>query len=653
MLTESFAAAVAEAEQIISAAPHISSDADLAEGYDYLAGNIRGSLQLAWAYQLDFPYFIASTGPYTKMGLDNPDALYFHSYLRDDAEYVVTGRRGSTRDLSFQVLKGDYTPAEVPDSLTAFDDRALDIAADGTFGLRFGPPVPDPGPQYYTLAPGSSMLVVREVYSDWAAERRGTISIRRADRAGCAPPPEGVSRQAKRYGAAGKILLSRLRTFLAFPEWFYLNLPVNTMTPPRRTPGGLATQFSSAGHYRLAGDEAMIVTVPAAPREVAPYQGIQLGSMWYVSLDYINHQTSLTADQARGQPGRPAAVRDLRAGSRGRELAGDHRPSARLRADPLAAADQGPGPGRRAAGGGCPVRGPARPAALRRPGAGDPRGVGPADRGPAGRGRRPDAGLMALLEGTVVVVSGVGPDLGRSIALRCARAGADLVLAARTAARLDEVAKEVTALGRRAAAIPADITDETSAAGLAEAAVAAFGRVDTLIHNAFVIPPHDEPGQGGSGHVPESVRNKRHGGPEPDPPADPGAGGARRLGRDDQLGGAAALAGHVRRLQDVQVRAARPGRRAWPPSSGRRASGSTRSPPAGSGAARCSGTSGTWPISAACARQVVYDETAASTDLRRLPEPDEVADAVVFLASPMARAITGQCLDVNCGEFHH
>jgi hypothetical protein len=302
MLTESFAAAVAEAEQIISAAPHISSETDLAEGYDYLAGNIRGSLQLAWAYQLDFPYFIASTGPYTKMGLDNPDALYFHSYLRDDAEYVVTGRRGSTTDLSFQVLKGDYTPAEVPDSLTAFDDRALDIAADGTFELRFGPPVPAPGPQYYALAPGSSMLVVREVYSDWAAERRGTVSIRRADRAGCAPPPADTARQAKRYGAAGKILLSRLRTFLAFPEWFYLNLPVNTMTPPRRTPGGLATQFSSAGHYRLAEDEAMIVTVPAAPRGVAPYQGIQLGSMWYVSLDYINHQTSLTADQAVASP---------------------------------------------------------------------------------------------------------------------------------------------------------------------------------------------------------------------------------------------------------------------------------------------------------------------------------------------------------------
>jgi hypothetical protein len=74
------------------------------------------------------------------------------------------------------------------------------------------------------------------------------------------------------------------------------------MTSPRRTPGGLASQFSSAGHFDLAPDEAMIVTVPDAGRELAPYQGIQLGSMWYISLDYINHQTSLTADQARLDP---------------------------------------------------------------------------------------------------------------------------------------------------------------------------------------------------------------------------------------------------------------------------------------------------------------------------------------------------------------
>ena len=302
MLTQSFADAVAEAEKIITGAPHVRTEADLAEGYDYLAGNIRASLQLAWAYQRDFPYFVSSTGPYIKMGLDNPDTLYFHSYLRDDAEYVVTGRRGTTTDLSFQVLDGDYSPVEVPGSLTAFDDRAIEIAGDGTFELRFGPG--DRGRNHFPLGPGAAMLLVREVYSDWDAEQRGTIGIRRADRAGCAPPVPDTEAMAKRYRVAGKILLSRLRTFLAFPEWFYLKEPVNTMTPPRPTPGGLATQFSSAGHFDLGEDQAMILTVPAAGRDVAPYQGIQLGSMWYVSLDYINHQTSLTADQATIDPDR-------------------------------------------------------------------------------------------------------------------------------------------------------------------------------------------------------------------------------------------------------------------------------------------------------------------------------------------------------------
>jgi hypothetical protein len=299
VLTQSFADAVVEAEKIIASAPHVRTAQDLAEGYDYLAGSIQGSLHLAWAYQRDFPYFVQSTGPYTKMGLDNPDTIYLHAYLRQDAEYVISGVRGSTSDLSFQVLNGDYSPVEVPDSLTAFDDRELDIAADGSFELRFGPAPSGPRPGYFTLGPGSAMLVVREVYSDWATEKRGTLRIQRADKIGQAPPAPDEALLAKRYGVAGKILLSRLRTFLAFPDWFYLKEPVNTMTPPRRTPGGLASQFSSAGHFDLARDQAMIVTVPDAGRDLAPYQGIQLGSLWYISLDYINHQTSLTADQAR------------------------------------------------------------------------------------------------------------------------------------------------------------------------------------------------------------------------------------------------------------------------------------------------------------------------------------------------------------------
>src|SRR5690349_23101308 len=184
MLTQPFAEALAEAEKLIADAPFVASEQDLAEGYDYLAGSIQASLRLAWAYQRDFPYFVPSTGPYTKMGLDNPDTLYFHAYLRDDAEYVVSGRRGSTADLSFQVLKEDYSPVEVPDSLSAFDDREIEVGPGGTFELRFGPArdadghnaCPAPALRahprsFFTLGPGSAMLLVREVYSDWSSEQ--------------------------------------------------------------------------------------------------------------------------------------------------------------------------------------------------------------------------------------------------------------------------------------------------------------------------------------------------------------------------------------------------------------------------------------------------------------------------------------------------
>ena len=485
MLTQAFAEALAEAEKIIEAAPFVASEQDLAEGYDYLAGSIQASLRLAWAYQRDFPYFVQSTGPYTKMGLDNPDTLYFHAYLRDDAEYVVTGRRGSTADLSFQVLKGDYSPVEVPDSLSAFDDRAIEIGDDGSFELRFGPG--RPARNYFKLGAGSSMLLVREVYSDWSAERRGTISIRRRGPAGCAPPPAGPDAAAKRYGVAGKILLSGCARSWPFPSGF-TGEPVNTMTPPRPTPGGLATQFSSAGHFDLDEDEAMIVTVPAAGPDVAPYQGIQLGSMWYVSLDYINHQTSLTADQARVDEDRrlrfviserdPGVANWL-------ELTGRRCGYVQIRwqrlTRDLTAAD-GPQV--------AVVPFAEIPALL--PFYGNARGVAGAmagaDRRPPGRHRGKDAGLT-MLRDKVVVVAGVGPGLGRSIALASAREGADVVLAARTAARLDDVAKEVAGLGRRALAVPTDLADAAAADHLAEAALDGFGRVDALVYNALAMPP--------------------------------------------------------------------------------------------------------------------------------------------------------------------
>ena len=277
--------AIAEAEDLVRAAPHIDNEADLLEGLQYLAGCIAACTHLAFDYDRDHPFLQSGTGPFTKMGLDNPDTLYFGTRVGAGHEYVVTGVRGTTTDLSFQLLGGEYTEAQVPDSETAFDDRRLDIASDGSFEWRFTPKT-------------NAQLVIREVYNDWSAIR-GTVAISRTDTAGTAPPPLSAELIAKRYATAGRQLVQRVKTWLQFPQWFYLNIPVNTMVAPRLTPGGLATQYSSAGHFDLTAEQALFITLPVTD---APYLGFQLGSMWYISLDYINHQTSLNGSQAQADP---------------------------------------------------------------------------------------------------------------------------------------------------------------------------------------------------------------------------------------------------------------------------------------------------------------------------------------------------------------
>jgi 7-alpha-hydroxysteroid dehydrogenase len=83
----------------------------------------------------------------------------------------------------------------------------------------------------------------------------------------------------------------------------------------------------------------------------------------------------------------------------------------------------------------------------------------------------------------VAVVTGAGRGIGAAAALALAQAGADVVISARTEDQLAKVAREVEAAGRRALAVPADLTDLDAAAGLAAAAVDAFGRLDIVVNN--------------------------------------------------------------------------------------------------------------------------------------------------------------------------
>ncbi|MCW2793643.1 MAG: short-chain dehydrogenase/reductase [Nocardioides sp.] len=258
---------------------------------------------------------------------------------------------------------------------------------------------------------------------------------------------------------------------------------------------------------------------------------------------------------------------------------------------------------------------------------------------------------VPLLKDKVVVLSGVGPGLGRSLGEEAAKMGAHLVLASRTASRLKKMAAVVESHGSRALVVPTDVTDEASRANLVETALAEFGRVDCLINNAFAIPPMDP-----------ITRID---------PADLAKANETNVFAPLRLSALFADAlsaskGSIIMLNSCVSFSSQPEFAGYKLSKGAlehlASSLATELGPRG---IRVNSVApsyiyedvnrGYFDYLAAVEGKThddVYAEKAAPTDLKRLASAEEVARAALFLASDLASAVTGQMLTVDCGEFH-
>jgi NAD(P)-dependent dehydrogenase (short-subunit alcohol dehydrogenase family) len=92
------------------------------------------------------------------------------------------------------------------------------------------------------------------------------------------------------------------------------------------------------------------------------------------------------------------------------------------------------------------------------------------------------------LDGQAIIVTGASQGIGRAIALAFAREGASIVLAARTADKLNAVAAGIRAGGGEALAIPTDVTDELQVARMVEETLERYHQVDGLVNSAGVSP---------------------------------------------------------------------------------------------------------------------------------------------------------------------
>jgi 3-oxoacyl-[acyl-carrier protein] reductase len=90
------------------------------------------------------------------------------------------------------------------------------------------------------------------------------------------------------------------------------------------------------------------------------------------------------------------------------------------------------------------------------------------------------------LSGRVAFITGASQGIGRACALRLAKDGASVALAARNQEKLNELAREIEAAGGKAAAFPLDVSDEEQVKSAIKSAITQFAKIDILVNNAGI-----------------------------------------------------------------------------------------------------------------------------------------------------------------------
>jgi len=257
----------------------------------------------------------------------------------------------------------------------------------------------------------------------------------------------------------------------------------------------------------------------------------------------------------------------------------------------------------------------------------------------------------AMLEGKVAIVSGIGPGMGRDIALLLARHGADVVLGARRTEKSEEVAAEVRALGRQAEVVALDITDADACEAAVARAVQVLGGVDILVNNAF----HDGNRKGFLDAPLDEWRTTM----------DVNLWGTLQMTRAAVPAIIERGGGSIVMINSMSTHRIEATYGAYAASKGALETATkTLSVELGPHAIRVNGIfpgyiwgdSVEWYFGylgkkRGISGEEVYEEVSAQTSLKYLPHSSEIAGSVVFFASDLSKPVTGQSLDVNCGHW--
>jgi len=267
--------------------------------------------------------------PGSRILYDNPDTIYRFMGVNGASSYVITGRFADLdhlpADTTFSVLTGlTGTTASV------LTKDQLVLNADGTFTITADSTPANGRPNHLQLTNDTTLIATRNTLSDWTNQQPMSLEITRVGGPpsslfsqlggfaipGLGPlvvgnpllqalvslvPPLPYTPPLLRGTVAAVIMalgIQRESTYMAVATTdTETGLPrdANVLTNPTRNAEFLATQLQSAGHFQLADDEALVLTIDPGD---ANYFVVPVTNDWTITNDYWNEQTSLNNVQA-------------------------------------------------------------------------------------------------------------------------------------------------------------------------------------------------------------------------------------------------------------------------------------------------------------------------------------------------------------------
>lgn len=274
---------------------------DHAEGFRHLLRRLQSAIgsgveggdarypELAWVHP-------------SKNGQDNPDGLYQVAAVDLANTYRLAGNVGTVCYLGLTLMTFDFGRAPIEQLLT-LDGSALPVDGNGDFEIHFGAgPAPDGATEgtWFELPPKRCKLLVRQFFDDWDSEVPAELRIDCVD---AGPPTSRMDarRIIHHLGTVAEQVAPMTAFWSDFGRGHLERGEVNSFDhlDPTRGPdlamGASPQQGYGQTWWQVSEGEALLYEVEV-PECV--YWGVQLGDVWYQSLDWVNRQSSLNGHQA-------------------------------------------------------------------------------------------------------------------------------------------------------------------------------------------------------------------------------------------------------------------------------------------------------------------------------------------------------------------